>query len=202
MQADRHSQTITFLKVALPLLALAILSTLFLVSRAVTPTASIPFADGEVQERLANQQVTGPYFSGTSSNGDQIAFIAERLSTPDGTLGSNKAENVLVQLDMAGGTQIMLEADLAFVDIASDSSELSGGVEIITSTGFELQSELLKIGLSELDVTSPGAVTGQTPGGNIQAGSMRLFVPEGATDAQLIFTNGVKVLYQPKPLKD
>lgn len=202
MQADRYSQTIALLKVALPLLALALLSTLFLISRAVTPTATIPFADSEVQERLTNQQVTGPFFSGTSSRGDQIAFIAERLSSPDGTVGSNMAEEVIVQMDMANGRQIMLEADQAEVDMINDRSKLSGAVEAITTDGYRVVSDALELRLSQLDVTSPGPVEATTPLGDIEAGGMRLFVPEGKTDAQLLFTGGVKLLYLPQERKD
>lgn len=197
MQADRYSRAIALLKVVLPLLALALLSTLFLISRAVKPTATIPFADNEVQERLTNQQVTGPFFSGSSSNGDQIAFIAERLSSPDGTVGSNLAEEVLVQVDMANGRQIMMEAETAYVDIATDQSELSGNVEVITSNGYRITSQQLVMKLSSLDVRSPEQVFAKTPVGDLEAGTMRLFVPEDHSSAQLLFTGGVKLLYLP-----
>lgn len=202
MQADRYSRTVSFLKVALPLAALALLSTLFLISRSVTPTATVPFADAEVQERLTNQQVTGPYFSGTSARGDQISFIAEKLTSPTGTLGSNKAEDVVVKVDLASGRQFTLKADLATIDIAKNHSELQGGVEIVTSDGYTLQSEKLWIALTGLDINSPGAVSGTLPLGDVDAGGMRLFVPDDDSDAQLIFTNGVKLLYLPKRKKD
>ena len=202
MQADRYSRTVSFLKVALPLAALALLSTLFLISRSVTPIANVPFADAEVQERLTNQQVTGPYFSGTSARGDQISFIAEKMTSPTGKLGSNKAEEVLVRVDLASGRQFELESDLATIDIAENQSELTGDVKIVTSDGYSLQSEKLRIALTGLDINSPGAVTGKLPLGNVDAGGMRLFVPDENSEAQLIFTNGVKLLYLPKRTKD
>lgn len=193
---DRYSQTVTFLKVALPLVALGMLSTVFLVSRAVTPTATVPFADAEVQERVKNQQISGPFFSGTSAAGDQIAFIAERLTSPGGEIGSNKAEEVIVQVDMASGEQIMLESNLAVLDIAQNRSELTGDVEIVTSHGYRLKSQMLELALSGVDVTSPGSISGVLPVGTVEAGGMRLFVPENSENAQLLFTNGVKMIYQ------
>ncbi len=48
MKVDRYSRMVALLKVSLPLIALGILSTLFLVSRAVDPPMTIPFADSEV----------------------------------------------------------------------------------------------------------------------------------------------------------
>ncbi len=202
MSSDRYSRVIATLKIALPLLALGLLSTLFLISRAVTPTSTIPFADEEVQQRLTNHQVTGPYFSGTTSRGDQIAFIAKTLSSPDGTVGSNTAEDVLVNVDFANGTGLTVEADLATLDIAEDTSELRGNVEVTTSQGYRLQSEQLFLQLSRLDITSPDKVTGMSPDGEIEAGSMRVFQPSEAKEPQWVFTQDVKLLYTPKNGKE
>lgn len=82
MKGDRHSRVVSWLKVLFPLIALALLSTLFLLSRAIEPQAVIPFADKEVQERLRDQQITGPFYSGTTADGDLISFSAEKLTTP------------------------------------------------------------------------------------------------------------------------
>ena len=53
---DRYSRMIVWLKVLLPLMALALLSTLFLLSRNVDPLASIPFAQAEIDERLKEKK--------------------------------------------------------------------------------------------------------------------------------------------------
>lgn len=202
MRGDRYSRMVTWLKVTLPLLALGILSTLFLISRAVDPPATIPFADTEVQDRLTNQQVTGPYYSSTSENGDQIAFVAETVTTPDGVIGSNKAKNVDIQLDLISGTIVTVTANEADVDIAKDETDLIGDVVVITSHGYILQSDLLQMRLSQLEITSPDTVTGSTPVGHLEAGSMRLFTPAGQMESLLLFTGGVKLLYQTKPVEE
>lgn len=202
MASDRYSQTIAFLKIALPLVALGLLSTLFLISRAVTPTATIPFADAEVQERLTNQQMTGPYFSGMSPRGDQVTFVAERVQTPDGTVGSNRAEDVLVTIDFADGSGLVVEADVVLVDIADDTSSLDGNVEVVASQGITLKSEQLLITLSKLDIMSPGRVQGQMPHGTIDAGAMHVKATDNEKRPQWVFTNGVKVLYRPQNTKD
>jgi lipopolysaccharide export system protein LptC len=58
---DRYSRTIAFLKVLLPLTALAILATLFLLSRSEDTVATIPFAEDDVSSRTRDQQVTRPF---------------------------------------------------------------------------------------------------------------------------------------------
>ena len=198
MQADRYSIMVARLKVALPLMALGLLSTLFLVSRAVDPTVAIPFADQEVQDRLKNQQITGPFFSGVSARGDQIAFVADIVTTKQGQFGANAAEDVTVKVDLASGTHVTIEAQTALIDILNDRSELEGDVQIVTSDGYELRAPTLNMRLSVLDVEAPNGVTAQTPMGDLEAGTMRLFESEDNNDTQLLFTNGVKLLYHLK----
>jgi len=197
MQRDRYSRMVAWLKVSLPLLALGILSTLFLISRAVDPPATIPFADAEVQDRLANQQVTGSYFSGISAQGDQIDFIAETIKNAPGSIGSNLAANVDVNIEFASGMEAHLTANEALINIAEDRSRLTGNVVIVTSQGYVLESELMLVRMSSPEMNSPGPVTGTTPVGRIDAGTMHFFVPEETGNSQLVFTNGVKLLYQP-----
>lgn len=202
MAGDRHTRTVAWLKVALPLVAIGLLSTLFLLSRSVDPTVAVPFADNEVRERLLNRQVTGPYFSGTTSNGDQIDFIAKTVTTPDGLTGANIAEDVFVKIDMASGSQITVKSDQGLFDLAGDQSELVGNVVVNASTGYVIYSEKVVSRVSQLDLSSPDTVHANGPGGTLTAGAMRIFVSEPDAPAQLLFTSGVKLVYEPKQAKD
>ncbi|WP_300032890.1 hypothetical protein [uncultured Roseobacter sp.] len=202
MQGDRYSQWVAWLKVALPLMALGILSTLFLLSRSVNPTSSIPFADEDVQTRLANQQVSGPYYSGTTADGDQIAFIAETVTSPQALVGETRAEDVFVRIDMINGTGVTVKSNSASVQLSEDVAELTGNVVLTTSQGYQVRSQLLTARVTELDVRSPETVSAVTPGGDLVAGAMHLRATGPDNNAQMVFTNGVKLLYQPKEVKD
>lgn len=196
--SDRYSRLISWLKVLFPLMALALLSTLFLLSRSVDPETQIPFADKDIQDRLRDQQVTGPFFSGTTADGDQISFSAERLITPPGQTGKNEALDIRADLNLAGGTQISLAADHARFDMVENTAEITGNVTVETSTGFILRSDKLITAMSVLDLTSPGEVQGTGPDSTLTAGAMTLRKPEIDGNAQLVFTNGVKLIYTPK----
>lgn len=202
MQADRHSRLISWLKVALPLAALGLLSTMFLLSRSVDPNQTIPFADKEIQDRLRDQQVTGPFFSGTTANGDEITFEAERLITPAGHTGTNKAVDVQLRIRMQDGTQIALLAATSEFDLARDMAALSGDVIISTSTGYDITSQRITARISAIDVISEGPVKAKTPGGHLTAGAMRIHSLQENAPAQLFFTSGVKLLYQPQKAKE
>ena len=60
MVADRHTQVVGWLKVALPLLALAVLATLFLLSDRIDPDAALPYAEVDVAERAREPRMTAP----------------------------------------------------------------------------------------------------------------------------------------------
>lgn len=202
MQADRYSQLVTLLKVLFPLMALAVLSTLFLLSRSIDPDAAIPFADTEVQERLRDQQITGPFFSGTSADGDMISFSAKTLITPLGNPDANMAEDIEAQIDLTSGTSIRLTSNTATYHIVQDRVELAGDVIVTTSTGYRITTARVLSEMSSLNVRAQSKITATGPFGEFTAGGMALSTPETATDAQLVFNNGVKLIYDPKQTQE
>ena len=201
MQADRYSRLVGWLKVVLPLLALGLLSTLFLISRAIDTETVIPFADKEIQDRLRDQQVTGPVYYAVTADGEEISFAADKLTTPQGVTGSNAAETVEVTMDLVGGAQVTLNASRGDFNIEQDNADLQGDVVIRTSTGYRLESERMITQMSSLDVTSPGPVQGDGPVGTLDAGAMSLTAGKAGGPAQLVFTKGVKLVYIPN-IKD
>ena len=95
---NTYSGVVTWLKVILPLIALGLLSTLFLFSRARTPPTSLPFFDLALQERIREQQITGPYFVGTTENGLSLTLSADAARRDGGDLGRLSADNVTMQI--------------------------------------------------------------------------------------------------------
>lgn len=202
MQADSYSRLVSWLKVLLPLMALGLLSTLFLLSRAVDPQTSIPFADKEIQDRLREQIVTGPFYYGTTPEGDEIAFSADSLTTPQEEVGINRAEKVDLVIDLSSGGQITLTSNSGIFDLPNDSADLEGDVIITTSTGYRITSNRMLSELSGLYVRSPGAVQSEGPFGRLDAGAMVLSSKGGDGGAHLVFTNGVKLVYVPGSQKE
>ena len=198
-QGDRYSRAVAWLKVVFPLTALGLLSTLFLVSHTVNPESVVPFAETEIQDRLRDQQITGPFFSGATADGEQISFSAEKITTPAGRIGNNEALDVDVKLNLLDGTELTLRSDSAVYDVAQDFAELTGDVIITTSAGYRIVSDLLTSEMSKVNLRSPGQVTATGPAGTLEAGSMELTGGQGSDATQLFFTNGVKLIYTPVP---
>jgi len=197
---DGYSRLVAWLKVLLPLTALALLSTVFLLSRNIDPVSTIPFADTEIQERLQGQQVTAPVFAGTSKSGDRISVSAGTMATRSSL--KNAAEDLSAQIDLASGTRVVLFSDRGEFDMTGGASTLEGNVVITTSTGYKLTSDELVTNFEDMTLESPGPVFGSGLFSTLEAGSMRLEKPDDSENAHLVFTNGVKLVYRPEELEE
>ena len=196
MAADPYSRMVSILRIALPLIALGILSTLFLVSDRVKPGESIPFAAQDVENRIRDQRISQPVFNGVTSAGDEIVLTAEHMVTL--TDGGNSATDLNARLSFQDGGGVSFVADTAIVNFVDDAADLIGDVLIDSTTGYRIRSDQLIARLSRVDVTSPGEVNGVGPAGTLKAGKMRITADESGKNVQMLFTNGVKLLYDPK----
>ena len=77
---DGYSALVAWLKTLLPIVALGLLSTIFLFSGKVDVTQSLPYAEHNVAEIIREQRITQPYFTGIASNGTEIALSAAYAS--------------------------------------------------------------------------------------------------------------------------
>lgn len=190
-----YSRFVQFAKLALPLLALGLLSTMFLFSRSVDIEDAIPIFEG-AEEKAREQSLAAPKFSGVTSDGSTISVTAE-TAKPDLTNPRRlSATNVMADITTTAGTQFLVTADDALYDGSRDLLDLTGRVRVNTSTGYELNTEALTADLAETGFVSPGHVTGFGPAGTLEAGQMEL---TGTSGSQvLVFKGGVKLIYQPQ----
>lgn len=193
---DRYSRLIAFLKVVLPLAALGLLSTLFLLSRSVDPTTTLPFNEAEVTERLRDSRITKPYFSGETDGGDQIIFTAD-AARPAGNGRLAEADALSAQITLSDGGRVMLEAATGSFDPGQDLARFDGMVTITTSTGYSLRTEALESALNRIAARSDGPVEGDGPLGQLAAGHLEITSDPETNAAHLVFKNGVKLIYDP-----
>lgn len=193
-----HSRVVAFLKVVLPLAALALLSTLFLFARNVEPTANIPFAQLELEERARDQQITAPYIAGKNKRGDLVALTAS-TAKPDPDNAARIFVNKLdARIDLIGGQQVTFSSEDGLVDNAEQQASLMGGVLILTSTGYSVRTDSLTASLAELKANADSKIEATGPPGDFTAGAMRLGPDPETGEPHLFFTNGVKLVYTPK----
>ena len=106
---DTHSRLIALLKVVLPLAALALLSSLFLVSRSINPDEAIPSSAVDVEDRLREPRMTQPTYSGVTQDGAALTLSASELRPRQDQPGSARAMGLIGALETPDG----LRTDLA-----------------------------------------------------------------------------------------
>lgn len=187
---DTHSRLVFLLKVILPLAALAILSTLFLISRTIDPSDAIPYATVDVADRIREPRMTAPAYAGVTSDGASLSVTADQASPDTGVATALRAE-----LKTPDGATTNFNAANGLLDPQAQTLTLSDGVQITTSTGLTISTQSLISALDHTEVTSDSTTTATGPLGAITAGSMALTQTDGAY--VLRFKNRVKLIYQP-----
>jgi lipopolysaccharide export system protein LptC len=196
MVADnRYSRFVGTAKIVFPLLALGFLSTIFLFSRTLDPSAAIPFSDIDIEKIAKEQRLASPKFSGVTSDGSAISVQAES-ARPD-LLNPRRlsATKVTASIKTLGKDVYDIRADSARFDGTNDDLSLMGNVVITSSSGYALRTESLVANLETTGFVAESDIEGTAPTGTITAGRMELVVKDGSQ--VLLFTNGVKLIYEP-----
>lgn len=197
---NSYSRFVSLAKIVLPLTALALLSTLFLVARTVDPTKSIPFAEIDVNELAREQRISAPNYSGVTSDGSAIS-IAATTARPDPVNDSRvSATDLRVQLETEGGGRYELSSLTGEIDTGAGQAVLDGGVIVTTPTGYRVTTEKITTALEHTELESAGEVRAEGPTGTLTAGQMiltRATPGDEASGYLLVFKNGVKLIYTP-----
>lgn len=197
-----YSRLVAWMKIILPLTALGLLSTLFLISRHIDPTKSIPIAEIDLEQRAQDQGATNAAFAGVTGGGDEVMITAETARpSPDNPRLIN-AEDVTATMQLVSGTVVTVTSDRGNMDQSDLDASLIGNVNIDTTTGYKVTTERLDTRLDVLHAETPGPVSGVGPPGDLTAGRMVLTGDEETGQAHLVFTDGVKLVYTPQPSED
>ena len=188
-----YSQFVGFLKITLPLAALALMSTVFLFARAPTQETTIPYA--EIEEIAREPRLSGAQISGVADDGSVIEINAG-TARPSGDL--MLIENLSATIDSVNGIHIDIRAAEGEIDTSSRIARLSGLARIETSNGYEMETAGVTAHLTTGKIISDGAIEVQAPFGSLTAGQMIIETPEGNDGQVMLFQNGVRLIYTPQ----
>ncbi|MCG6903486.1 MAG: hypothetical protein LJE68_12475 [Rhodobacter sp.] len=195
---NTYSRVIAWLKILLPLAALAILSTLFLVARAIVPAQDLPFADVDVDELATQQRIGQPNYSSVTRDGAAISLSAESARPDSENPEKLSGEEIRAGIDLPNGNRINIVAQRMQIDNTLGIARLSDGVVVETSDGYTLRTDTVEISLdaTRVEATEPTRV--DTPIGQLSADSFRLAAEnEGERPYVLVFKGHVKLVYDP-----
>ena len=190
-----HSQLVGWSKIILPICGIGLLSTLFLFARSGGGVSEIPFA--EIETLAREQRITAPQFSGVADDGSIIA-IGAAFAQPDPTKPDTiSATDLSLSADAADGSQIKIIASEGEIDGAAKIARLRGLARLETSNGYTMETNGLVADLGSGTITSDGALEVRAPFGAITAGRVTFQNAKDDDGQQMLFTNGVKLVYTP-----
>lgn len=195
-QRGLYSRYISIIKIILPLVAIALLATVFLFTTERTIEGGLNFSPADLVSLESGVLISKPRFSGSNAQGDEYNFSADlvRPDAPNPT--SLKASGLSGEIIFLQGTSVQLSAGEADFAFDARTMRLTDGVAIVFSDGFRASSENLFAELDMGRLTTNGPVTALSLMGNIQAGNLRVETEKhGEEENRMIwFENGVKLV--------
>lgn len=198
LRDNLHSTVVVWLKVILPLIALAILSTLFLVSRTIDPEGAIPLAEVDVADRVRAPRLTAPTWAGMTDDGSALTVTADEARPPLDTATGATAQTLRAVLEMPDGGRAEVTAESGGIDPEGQILTLQGNIVITTSAGYRIEADTLATRLDRTEMVSPGPVAAEGPPGRLTAGTMTITAaPEASDGYVMVFNDGVRLVYHP-----
>jgi len=183
-------------KIILPLCALALLSTLFLFARATTEPHNVPLPDVEPIAR--EHGVNAPEFSGTTPDWAVIA------------IGAGSADPAYTAFDAAGVPALRMRLrhhERRHIEVTATEGEIDGRARmarflglarLTTSNGYQMETNGLTAELTTGQITSDGLLEIHAPFGTLTAGKITYQAARDGVAQEMLFTEGVRLLYLPQ----
>ena len=192
---DPYTRAIQVTKITLPLVALAILSTLFLFSDEINLEDAIPYAKIDIETIAKEQRLSNARYATVGIDGSVISFEAAEAKPSDA--GDEKIDvlDISGQIELSDGVTVNLSSGKAEADLAMQTLGLFDGVEVVSSSGYRVRAEHLVSKLDQGHLKSDLPVQVVAPFGTLDAGNMLLTETDGTY--RLVFNNKVRLLYLP-----
>lgn len=191
-----YSQWVGWAKIILPLGAIGLLSTLFLLARSPQVATDIPLA--QAVELARDQQLTAPEFSGITDSG-AIVVISARNARPSAERpDAADVADLRMRMTNADGGTLEVTGVTGELDGRARTARFSGLVRMITSSGYIMETSGMTVTLDAGTAVSDGLLEIRAPFGRLTAGQVTFQADGSNTGQQMLFTNGVQLIYTPQ----
>jgi lipopolysaccharide export system protein LptC len=175
------------------------LSSIFLVSRSIDPTATLPYSQVELDERVREPRLTTPRFSGVTSDGATVTLDAADMRPDPADPGRGSAVDLRGRMQTPDGATTDLRADTGHIDRGAGTYDMAGSVVITNSAGYRITSSHLSGLLDRTALDATGSVVGDAPIGRITADSLQIRSdPSAPGQYLLVFKDHVRLIYEPR----
>ena len=193
-----HSRIVGVLKVGLPLVALGMLASLFLVQTDDRFGGDLSFSRGDIDALGKGLRITNPTFTGTTQGQDRFRFTAALVEPDAAPPERAKITTLAGEVALNNGPVVELEADSGDLHIPTERLDVAGNVRIRTSEGYRMAAEQATLDLRAGSLIAGNAVETTGPLGRIDSGSLTIQPAAASGEARRFsFGNGVRLVYDP-----
>jgi lipopolysaccharide export system protein LptC len=200
-RVQAYSRIVAWMKVVLPLAAIAVISALYFASQKESDLTEI-FTAEELLTLGSGMRLENPRFVGVTEQGEPFAIRAE-WALPDSAMPRFiDLERPEGEIETSAGRTIAVQSETGRMHREEKVLVLKGVVVMDTSDGYHVETDEVEIDLEANTAVGPGPVRGTGPSGEIEAGSFRAdAAPENAEGeaggGTIWFENGVRLVFIP-----
>ena len=201
LQHHNYSRLVSLLKVGLPLVALFLLGTVFLLTADDSFDPGFTFTQAEFDALEQGSFLDNSNINGRTANGDVFSMMAERIEPQDRKLSRINAFDMVSDFDFVTGQSARISASVAQIVNADRTLLFPEGAYIVTSDGYEGSVESVIVNLETGDIYGSN-IESDGPLGHISAERFHIssILKANSENRVLSFENAVNVvLNTPEP---
>ncbi|ARO15628.1 lptC [Ketogulonicigenium robustum] len=199
---DAYSRFIALLTVILPLAALGLMAGLFLSSRTRAPDANTFENAAQI---AADPHVGEPKVTGVAADGSTVSIVGEEVRQIANTPDEVQITRPFGDITLPSGVVLHVSAGNGLFNTTQQVADLSGLVWVESGAQWRVETSALTVDLANAIMETKGALEARSPFGRLTAGHMRAtstpVQPNGEGGLQVLFSDGVRLLYQPVPIE-
>ena len=196
------AQIMRVARVALPLGAVALLSTVFLLPSSIDPQRAVELADIDVAEITREPRIGSARFAGVMQDDTELIVRAQTVRSRGELTEAGPLYLTLEapegELLFPAGRMAQFQGAEGVIDQVADLLVLRGDVLLETSDGYRMAMPELRSALGHTHVQGFGGITGHGPPGEISANTLELRAKPGTEGGYLLaFQGDVRLIYLP-----
>jgi len=194
--ASRHSsysRMVAWLKILLPLIALGVLGTVFLLNKDDSFNPGFTFSRADIETLEKGSFIKNPQINGITQKGEPFRLLADEIRPLDTDNSLVVITNLDVEFQFSSGTWAKVMSESALMDVPAQTVWFESGGRLETSDGNVAVVDTLHLLMASGELQGTGIVA-DGPLGRVSAENFRIESNEGEKRV-LWFENNVRMLY-------
>jgi lipopolysaccharide export system protein LptC len=191
--ARRHTGLVRWLKIILPALAGAAIVAFFVTIKMVTSDITELFTLAGVAIDTKSLVMEKPHLSGFKGTEHSYEVVAERAIQDLANPKIVRLEKIDAEFGLTSDVTVSLDAMAGLFDGDKETLELSDGITVSSTNGYEAKLETAMINFGAGHLTSDGAIEIRSSEGLIRARALSI----SDRGKKVVFTGGVTVTFVP-----